>query len=185
MTSWELPVTVTVGGREMSIRSDFRAVLDAISALNDASMSDAERAAAFIEIMFPDWRDIGQANMTEAYKAAMTFINCGEPVKEDQPPKPKLVDWDRDVGLIAPAVDAVLGYSCRRCEYLHWWEFIGAYSNVGRGLFAEVVNIRSKRQKGKKLEKYEQEFMRDNPELISMAPQLTEEEEEFFKSLGV
>ena len=50
-------------------------------------------------------------------------------------------------------------------QYLHWWEFIGAYSSIGRGLFATVVGIRSKRIKGQKLEKYEQEFVRDNPDL--------------------
>lgn len=111
------------------------------------------------------------------------FIN-GFDEKEYNAPE-KIGDWEKDVEIIAPAVDAVLGYSCRRCEYLHWWEFVGAYSNIGRGLFAEVVNIRSKRVKGKPLEKYEKEFVREHPDLVNITSQLTAEEEEFFKRLGV
>lgn len=136
-----------------------------------------------MRILYPEWKDI--QDWDGAFKAAMEFINLGEPTPENQPPKPKLVDWTKDAGLIAPAIDAVLGYSCRRCDYLHWWEFIGAYSSIGRGLFATVVGIRSKRIKGQKLEKYEQEFVRDNPDLISIAPTLTSEEQAFFERLGV
>ena len=183
MSAWSLPTTATVDGKETPIRSDFRAVLDALAALDDLDLTMPERAAACVRILYPEWKDI--QDWDGAFKAAMEFINLGEPTPENQPPKPKLVDWTKDAGLIAPAIDAVLGYSCRRCDYLHWWEFIGAYSSIGRGLFATVVGIRSKRIQGQKLEKYEQEFVRDNPDLISIAPTLTSEEQAFFERLGV
>lgn len=183
MSAWNLPVAVSVCGKEFVIRSDFRAVLDALAVLDDAQLTPPERQFACMRILYPDWQEI--SDWGEAFRAAMQFVNCGKPVPENQPPKPKLVDWEKDVEIIAPAVDAVLGYSCRRCEYLHWWEFVGAYSNIGRGLFAEVVNIRSKRVKGKSLEKYEKEFVREHPDLVNITSQLTAEEEEFFKRLGV
>ena len=183
MSAWSLPTTATVDGKETPIRSDFRAVVDALAALDDLDLTMPERAAACVRILYPEWKDI--QDWDGAFKAAMEFINLGEPTPENQPPKPKLVDWTKDAGLIAPAIDAVLGYSCRRCDYLHWWEFIGAYSSIGRGLFATVVGIRSKRIKGQKLEKYEQEFVRDNPDLISIAPTLPSEEQAFFDRLGV
>lgn len=47
------------------------------------------------------------------------------------------------------------------------------------------MNIRSKRVKGKPLEKYEKEFVREHPDLVNITSQLTAEEEEFFKRLGV
>lgn len=101
-------------------------------------------------------------------------------------PKPTLVDWDTDAAIMAPAVDKVLGYSCRRCAYLHWWEFIGAFGCIGDGQFAQVVSIRNKRLHGKKLDKAEQEFVRSNPDLVTLPKhKLTSAEEEFFKSLGV
>ena len=117
MSAWSLPTTATVDGKETPIRSDFRAVLDALAALDDLDLTMPERAAACVRILYPKWKDI--QDWDGAFKAAMEFINLGEPTPENQPPKPKLVDWTKDAGLIAPAIDAVLGYSCRRCDYLH------------------------------------------------------------------
>ena len=54
------------------------------------------------------------------------------------------------------------------------------------GQFAQVVSIRNKRLHGKKLDKAEQEFVRSNPDLVTLPKhKLTSAEEEFFKSLGV
>lgn len=183
MTGWDLPIELEVAGQRFAVRSDFRAVLDALAALQDAQLPEQARCLAFLQIFYPDWHRLPDAN--EALRQAMVFINLGQPVQQDQPHRPELVHWDTDVQLIAPAVDKVLGYSCRRCEYLHWWDFIGAFQNIGEGLFAQVVNIRSKRAKGKKLDKAEREFARENADLIGTVNRFTPEEEEFFKRLGV
>ena len=183
MGGWKLPVTVRTAGGEFAIRSDFRAVLDALAALNDTSMSEQERAESFLMIMYPGYKQL--PDPAAAFSAAMEFVNLGKASVPEKGHKPQLVHWDKDVDILAPAIDKVLGYSCRRCEYLHWWEFIGAYYGIGDGLFAQVVNIRSKRAKGKKLEKHEQQFARDNADLIGPAAVITAEEEAFFKSLGV
>lgn len=184
MSVWNLPVTVEVAGRPFAIRSDYRAVLDALAALNDASLSTQEQCAACLGILFPAWPDL--PDYDAAFRAAMQWINLGKPVPEKQSPPVRLMDWEKDASIIAPAVDKVLGYSCRQCEYLHWWEFVGAFYGIGDGLFAQVVRIRSKRAKGKSLDKAEQAFARENADLIAL-PQasLTSEEEEFFKRLGV
>lgn len=184
MGAWNLPTSVTVCGQRFAVRSDFRAVLDALCALNDTSLWEQERYKSFLRIMFPKWREL--PDDSKAMQEALIFINLGKKIPEHQVPKPQLVDWETDVELIAPAVDKSLGYSCRRCEYLHWWEFIGAYYNIGEGLFAQVISIRSKRARGKPLEKYEQEFLRENPDLVgSRTSALTAEEEAFLRSLGV
>ena len=44
---------------------------------------------------------------------------------------------------------------------------MGYYSAIGDSLLAQVVNIRSKILKHKKLEKYEQEFKRENPQYFN------------------
>lgn len=183
MTGWALPTALEVGGQRFAVRSDFRAVLDALAALNDTALPEQARCLAFLQIFYPDWQHLPDAN--EALRQAMTFINMGQPVPEHQPRRPELVHWDTDVQLIAPAVDKVLGYSCRRCAYLHWWDFVGAFQNIGEGLFASVVNIRSKRLKGQKLDKAEREFARENADLIGSTSHLSAAEEEFFKRLGV
>ena len=62
---------------------------------------------------------------------------------------------------------------------------MGAYTNIGQGLLADVVNVRRKRATGKKLEPWEKEFIRENPELVHIEKPLTEEEAAFFRQLGV
>ena len=54
MSAWELPTTVDVCGQTFAIRSDFRAVLDALAALADPELSQQEQYLACLEIMYPD-----------------------------------------------------------------------------------------------------------------------------------
>ena len=110
MSAWELPTTVEVAGRSFAIRSDFRAVLDALAALTDPDLTQQEQYVACLQILYPRWKELPDANA--ALRAAFTFINEG---KEDEKQgfRPRLVDWEQDAALIAPAVDKVLGYSCR------------------------------------------------------------------------
>lgn len=180
---WGLPTTVEVAGQTFAIRSDFRAVLDAIAALRDEELPQAWRLAAFLKVMYPQHEKLPDAE--EALRAAMEFVNLGRPLPENQPERIALVHWDTDVQLIAPAVDKVLGYSCRACAYLHWWDFVGAFQNIGKGLFAQVVAIRDKRARGQALDKAERAFARENEELIGQVTRLTKEEEEFFRRMGV
>lgn len=183
MSSWRLPVTVEVGGRPFSIRSDFRAVLDALAVLHDDELEPVEQRLACLRIFYPRWREL--PDPAEAFAKAMEFVNLGQPINPEKPPKAALADWDKDAPLIAPAVDEVLGYSCRQCAYLHWWDFIGAYQNIDpEGLFGTVVRVRSKRRKGKKLDKSEEAFCRDNPDLIELPHKRTAEEERLLALLG-
>lgn len=115
MSAWELPTTVEVAGRSFAIRSDFRAVLDALAALTDPDLTQQEQYIACLQILYPRWKELPDANA--ALRAAFTFINEGKE-DEQQGFHPRLVDWEQDAALIAPAVDKVLGYSCRRCGYL-------------------------------------------------------------------
>ena len=47
MSAWELPTTVDVDGQNFAIRSDFRAVLDALAALADPEMTDNPKSLQF------------------------------------------------------------------------------------------------------------------------------------------
>ena len=176
MSTWELPTDVAVAGQRFALRSDFRAVLDALAALADPDLTRQEQYAACLQILYPRWETLPDANA--ALRAAFVFINGGQPEDTQKPPL-RLVDWQQDAALIAPAVDKVLGYSCRRCDYLHWWEFLGAFYGIGDGLFAQVVNVRFKRAKGKKLTDQEREFARENARLIKLAaPESAEDKAE-------
>ena len=79
MSAWELPTTVEVAGRSFAIRSDFRAVLDALAALTDPDLTQQEQYVACLQILYPRWKELPDANA--ALRAAFTFINEG---KEDE-----------------------------------------------------------------------------------------------------
>ena len=70
--------------------------------------------------------------------------------------------------IIIPAANRVLGQEVRAMPYLHWWTFLGAYMEIGDSLFSTVLGLRQKRAKGKKLEKYEQEFYKENRALVDL-----------------
>jgi hypothetical protein len=78
----------------------------------------------------------------------------------------------------------VLGYSVRDVKnFTHWWDFVGAYQEIGSDCtFSNIVSIRNKKIRGKRLEKWEEEFYRENRKMIDLPHKLTAEEEEFLYS---
>ena len=49
-----LPRTLTIGGEERAIRTDYRAALDCFLALGDADLQEHERVCAVLEILYID-----------------------------------------------------------------------------------------------------------------------------------
>lgn len=182
MSAWDLPKSTSINGTEYAIRSDYRAVLDVLTVMEDPELSDGERGAIAFEIFYPDYDEMPPSDYQQAAEFLQWFVNGGDAPKGKQ--KSKLADWKQDFPLIVGPVNRVLGYEVRGCEYCHWWTFLGAYYEIGDCLFAQVVSIRKKKRKGKRLEKYEQEFYRENRELIDFKVELTEEEKAFFEEWG-
>lgn len=61
--------------------------------------------------------------------------------------------------------------------YLHWWSFLGMFGEIGEGLYSQVMSIRSKMAKGKKLDKTDKEFYNEHKEFIDLKVKLTAEEQ--------
>ena len=57
------------------------------------------------------------------------------------------------------------------------------YMEIGESTFSNVINIRQKKSKGKKLEDYEREYYRENRKLIDLTPKMTEEEKQEMQDL--
>ena len=143
-------------------------VLDCFSVLNDIELSKTERILAFLLIFYEDFDvledvlSLEQDTVQSLVDNAFLFFNCGNKHAQAET-NYKTIDWEDDAQLISSAINSVAGKEVRAEEYVHWWTFMGYFSNVGEGPLATVVAIRSKILKGKKLEKYEQEFRRENP----------------------
>lgn len=182
--TYDLPKSLTVCGVTYGIRSDFRAVLDICAALSDVDLNEQEKAFVCLDIMYPSFEEMPQEHYQEAIKQCFWFINCGA---EDEPvhKAPKLVDWEQDFQYIVAPINRVLGTEIRAAEYLHWWSFISAYYEIGDCCFAQIVRIREKKAKGKKLDKQDQEWYKQNRKLVDFKQNYTEYEKAILKEWGV
>ena len=166
---YEIPTTITVNDTEYPIRckGDYRMVLDCFSCLNDTELDENERMLACLIIFYEDLNDLedfqglDDDNIKQLIEKMYAFFECGESPMHSMPYK--TIDWDKDSQIIASAVNKVAHMEVRSVEYLHWWTFLGYFSEVGESVLSTVVSIRDKIKRGKKLEKYEKEFKARNP----------------------
>ncbi len=170
----QLPKTVNVGGKDEPVRTDYRDILTIFSAFNDEELSKEEKVLVCLRIFYENIEDMDMSLYEEAYNKAIIFMDQGRENKGN--PEPQLMDWEQDENLIFPAVNKVAGMEVRACEYMHWWTFIGYYMGIGESVFSEVINIRLKNQKHKKLEKNEKEFYSKNKDLVDLKVRYSKEE---------
>ena len=188
---FSLPTTVTVSGRTYPVRTDFRVILEIFVMLEDPDLSDSDKTEALL-LMF--YEDRPPAEDTDA--AVRAFLVFLEPnVSSRTIPKdgvairspyrnsrPSLIHWETDFPLIVGPVNHVLGMECRSAPYLHWYTFLAAYMDMDPGcVFAQVLRIREKLRSGKKLEKWERDFLRQNPELVNPPVRLSAAEKALLK----
>lgn len=169
---YELPTEIKVKDKSWAIRNrgDFRIVLDCFTALNDIELSQQERMVACLAIFLQDVTCIEDVykipDLEDVCKQMMIFFNCGQ---EESGKKLgyRLIDWERDESLLCSAINKVANKEIRLEPYIHWWTFMGYYMAVGESSLSTVVSIRSKQSKNKKLEKYEKQFIADNPQYFN------------------
>ena len=51
--TYGLPASVEINGNDYEIRSDYRAILDILEAINDPELTDSDRAEAVLRIFYP------------------------------------------------------------------------------------------------------------------------------------
>lgn len=181
MNLWELPKSVWANGHEYAIRTDFRAVLDLLTALSDKDMQGQnEREKNYIQcelirrIMFENPDELLPEDMQEAFNGVVRFIDME--IEPSDKKSPRIMDWEQDATLIIPAVNRVIGHEVRADKYMHWWTFLSAYMEIGECSFSHILSIRQKIATGKKLEKWERDFLKENKDLVLLKDKLTEEE---------
>lgn len=166
-----LPESLDVNGKEYAIRTDFRVVLLIFQALNDPELSEQEKASVILGSLY---KNEFPEDLQEAINKAAWFMDGGQTFKGSEK---RVMDWEQDEQMIFSAVNKVAGYETRAKEYIHWWTFLGFFNEIGEGLFSTVVNIRKKRNKGKKLDKTEEEFYKHNREVVNLKRRLSKEEQ--------
>lgn len=183
--NYSLPKTVQIDEKEYAIRSDFRVILTIMEALNDPDLQGLEKAEVILKLFYVEPEGIKnfEAAITECYN----FIDMGE---KNNKKSPRVMDWEQDFNYIIAPINRVLGREVREIPYdfnentggLHWWTFMGAYMEIGGDcMFSQIVSIRDKQSRGKKLEKHEREWLRRNADLVEFKRKYSEAENELFK----
>lgn len=173
MNAWSLPRYAVFGGVSYAINSDFRDVLEVIRYLTDPGKPAFLRWQIALSLFY-------DGNIPEEYQeAAMQylsdFISYGA---KDDKPAPKLIDWEQDAQLIVSDVNKVAGMEVRAVSFLHWWTFLSYFYSIGEGQLSTIVSIRDKKRRGKKLEKWEQEYYRKNKDLVDFQKPQTDEDKQ-------
>lgn len=158
MNVWQLPDRAVIGGRTYGIHGDFRDILEIFSYLNDPDLPDFVKWQIALALFYEG--EIPRENEQEAMEFLAEFIACGK--KEAASPGPKLLDWEQDADMIVADVNKVAGREIRALPFVHWWTFMAWFHAIGEGQLSAVVAIRDKLRRGKKLEKWEQDFYREN-----------------------
>lgn len=178
---YELPTSITMNSQEWHIRNnaDYRVILDCFLALNDNEMTTEAKVFSSLIIFYEDLNSIQDVlnlpDIKEAFEKMSLFFNCGQPDSGGK--NYKLIDWNDDAPLIMSAINKVAGKEVRAEEYVHWWTFMGYYVAIGECPLSTIVGIRYKKLKGKKLEKWERDFERDNPQYFTSRAQMLADKE--------
>ena len=193
---WDLPIAVEINGRKYKIRDncDYRIVLDVITVLNDEELDEESRLECALFVFYDEFKtpkDIDSElikvfetadNIHIAITEMLKIINIGDEVKEEDN-SPRLMDWEYDFTQLAPPISRVLGYSVRDTKnYTHWYDFVGAFNEIGESVFSTIISIREKRIQGKKLDDWEKDFYKKNKKIVDLPYNMTNEEREWLDS---
>lgn len=170
---YDLPKALTLGGREWAINTDYRDVLNILEAFEDPNLTDEEKVFVCLYCLYVDFERIPKDTVQAAYEAAIEFIDHGN---GNEHAGSRSMDWTQDAPLIFPAVNHVAGFEVRSVEYMHWWTFVGLFMEIRDSVFSTVLSLRQKKNRGKKLEKHEQEFWKDNKGICELKTRYTDEE---------
>lgn len=188
---YELPTTVDIDGNVFHIRrkGDFRVILDCFAALQDDELDKEYKILTAIIIFYEEFDSLEDTNKYGEFLEKLTlemfkFINCGQDNQRGAESEISLINWEDDSQIICAAVNNVAKQEVRILEYLHWWTFLGYYMSVGQSVLSTVVSIRDKVYRGKKLDKWEQDFKKENPQFfVRKQPTIEREFEKELRNL--
>lgn len=172
MMFFDLPTSLNFGNKDWEIRTDYRNILTILSAFDDPDLEDTEKAYVCLHNLYEDFENIPQELYGDAFEAAMKFIDHSAGGGSGA----KNMDWEQDANLLFPAINKVAGYEVRSSEYIHWWTFLGFFMEIGEGVYSTVLSLRSKKNSGKKFEKWEREWWTKNQSICKLEKRYSEEE---------
>lgn len=167
---YSLPTQAKIGKNIYDLNTDFRVMLKIFRALEDASLPEILRWQVALKLFFR--QEVCPRDRQEAMEYLVQFLCCGKQGTDAKP----LIHWDLDADAIIAGVNAAAGQEVRTLPQVHWWTFLSWFHAMPPGQLSARVAIRQKLQKGQKLDPWEQEFYRENRDLVQMRPPMSREE---------
>ena len=177
MSPWELPKQAILGGRVYQIHTDYRDILEIFSYFEDPDLPDSVKWRIALALFYEE--EIPEECLQPAMEFLGEFLKGGR--QETERAAPKLLDWEQDAGVIVAEVNKVAGQEIRAIPYVHWWTFLSWFHGIGEGQLSNLISIREKLARGKKLEGWEKEFYGQNRHKVDLrkkysASELAEQE---------
>lgn len=176
MTLWALPTHVEVGRASWEIRADYRVILRIIRNLSNPDREEVVNRYVSMALFYVRFQDMPENLYPEALKKLYWFIDVGEPPGTKI--RPRVMDWEQDYHAIVADISKVAGHDVRSDAFCHWWTFIAWFNGIGDGQLANLVSIREKKRKGKKLTEAEREFYRANREKVDLKQRRSQADQE-------
>lgn len=183
-----LPSSLCLRGREYAINADFRPCISIMQIFERADLTDEEKIMCMVGILYKE--EIPPELLEEAATQATWFLNGGEEESAGGGRNyGRLFSWEQDLRFIIAAVDRVCGGSVRAKEFMHWWDFMSAFMEVGECVFSTLVHQRKVKKTGKQT-KADKDWWAENKEIaeLRIEKQLTPSEKaaaaEFYRLLN-
>lgn len=165
---YDLPSFAVIEGKKIFINTRWKNIIDIFSIFNSNKLLAVEKAECLLRKFYVNFEDI--ADFDVAFDTLILFVN-GNKTKNDgtnTQVELRLIDWEKDLRIIIPPVNRVLGYDVRERPDLHWWTFLGAFNEIGECVFRSYVGIRNKIANRKKLDDYEKEMYKKYKDEINI-----------------
>lgn len=178
------PDTVTIGGHEYKIRSDFRTSILFELLMQDDDVEPMNKMAMAIELYFGEYP--GKEAPEDVMNAIVWFYRCGRSDKEQKMRRPKkkaendeektqneddeedyddshetrAYSYDYDDEYIYAAFLAQYGIDLTKVHYLHWWKFRAMFKSLNADCqFVKIMGYRTTRIT-KNMSKTEKDYIR-------------------------
>lgn len=172
-----LPSSVVINGVTYKLNTDYHIALIIFEALEDPNLTEQQKMYIMLSCLYEDYKSIPEEFYKEAVEEANKFLNGGENY-DDAPKQKPLFSWTQDANIIFDAVNIVAGKELRdENNHEHWYTFLSYMGGIKESTFSTYIGIRKKLNKGKKLEKWEEDILRNNRDGVILKTRLSDAEQ--------
>lgn len=179
MLSAALPQSVTLRGKAVPIRTDYRTALRVMAAFEDEALADAEKAELLLRLLYP--QPVPPQDKQEAVAQGIAFLNAGLPPAAPQPVR--MYSFTQDAPYICAAMQKSHGVDLFAQPPMHWHRFVSLFMDLDENcLFTRLVYLRSRAARGA-LTPAEKQLYAELRGAVTLQSEPSREEQAFMRRL--